>query len=776
MDHALQVLEFGPILERLANTCETSAGAEAALALRPTFDPELVWLLQSETAEAYRLIGEEPLPSLGAVSDLRTQLRNAAKGASLDGESLYRVGNALAAMRSMKTMLKGRQTDSVLLWRIAEPLPELPKIEARLLQSLDGSGEVMSTASPELSRLRKAKSSAAQRIIERIQAHTSGKSRDLLSDPIYTQREGRYVIPLKAEHKGKVRGIVHDTSASGQTVFIEPEDVVAAGNALREAEAAERAEVERILQELSALVGSVGVEAANGISAAADLDLVLARARLGYAMGGCSPLRADSPSLTLRNAKHPHLDPAICVPLTLTIEPGTTGILITGPNTGGKTVAIKTVGLAVAMAQAGLMPVADEVRLGPFVHIWADIGDEQSLQQSLSTFSGHIKNISQAIRELKPGALVLLDEVGAGTDPAEGAALAIAILLELQKRGAKVLASTHYGELKIFAYNTPGFSNAAMEFDLKSLQPTYRLMMGAPGASHAFRIAERTGLPSSVIESAKSYTGTQDRDIAAMLEKLETAQRLAQRAQGEADRLAHRLREVESEAQRKLAQASEAQKTAKQRASEAIEETLRTIRIEAAEIFESLKRDASPAAVEAARQKLKGLQRTGSELAEELHPQRKVESQAINKGDTVRVQGYSQTGVVLEEPRGKQCLVQIGVLKITVPLARLEKAEGSKPAVKREPRKNLGLEKASTMTTEIHLRNMRAEDAEQELEKFLDDAELAGLASVRIVHGKGEGILRQMAQTMLRRHKAIRSYREGEPNEGGQGVTIATLK
>ncbi len=776
--HALRVLEFPKILELLAGQCQSPRAVELAHELQPQFEEESVWFELGLTDEAAQLLASDALPSLNTIRPLQGPLEIAKKKGVLDGASLFAIATAMATMRQVRTLIRPKQASLPGLWRIAEHFPELPQLEAKVLASVDADGEVLDGASPELRRLRRARQTAASRIVERIQSYTV-KHRDWLSDNVYTVRDGRYVIPLRAEHKGKVRGIVHDTSSTGQTVFIEPEDVLQLGNQLREAEAEERVEIQRILRSLSDQIGNEADQIAPALDAAAELDLILAKARLGHQMDAVIPIRSQGHRLFVRSARHPMLDAKIAVPLTLDVGGEFDGVLITGPNTGGKTVAIKTVGLCTLMAQAGMMVPAAEARLGVFTQIWADIGDEQSLQQSLSTFSGHIKNISEALRGIRPGALVLFDEVGAGTDPAEGAALAIAILQELQSRGGKILASTHYGELKVFAYSAPGFTNASMEFDLKTLRPTYKLQMGAPGASHALRIAERCGMPKEVVERAKGQFGAQEQDLAQMLEKLEEAQKRAQRAQSEADRLSHRLRQVEDEAERKLAEATELRRTAKAKAAEELDDALRTIRLEAADIFEQLKSDRSDRGMEQARERLKNLQSEGQARAGKLRPDeaKKEPEKPFAAGDAVKIRGYAQVGTLINDPRDNQAMVQIGPLKMTVKLSQIEPVAVAKPtAAPAKPRKNMGLQKAMSGTSELDLRHMRAEEAEEILMKFVDDSLLAGFDTVRIVHGKGEGILRSLTQGYLKRHRGVKSFRDGEPGEGGHGVTIATLK
>ncbi len=776
--HAFKVLEFSAIRDRLQAQCETVIGAALAGELRPSFAADEVWEALALTSEAHDAIGRQTPPSLWGIKDLRQPLKRASKGGVLGATELFSVGDALSAMRALKSFLTPLRDSAPLLYPYSESLPDLKRLEDNLLESIDGDGTIKDSASPALATLRQKKRAAASRIAERIQSYISGKTRELLSDPIYTVRDGRYVIPLKAENRGKIRGIVHDTSSSGQTIYVEPEDVLQLGNALREVESNERQEELRILTALSAKVGASADEITGGIEAAGAIDLAFGKARLGFEMKGTMPLRAASGSfIDVQGGKHPLLDPEIVVPLNMAVGKGN-NVLITGPNTGGKTVAIKCIGLFVLMAQSGLMLPALNVKFGPFTQIWADIGDEQSLQQSLSTFSGHIKNIAEALRLLKEGAIVLMDEIGAGTDPAEGAALARSILTDMASRGATVLASTHYGELKAFAYNTDGFQNAAMEFDTKTLRPTYRVLMGTPGASHALRIAERYGIPKTVVEQARGQLTEQEQDIALMLERLEQAQRQARIAQGEADRRTEELKKAETRATRKLEEADQIRSSVHSKASEVIEAALREIRLDAQRLFDELKKaPADPKIQDKVRKGLRELQDVGADFAQEFVPKKpreEVTPVGLKKGSTVKIDGYTQPGTLVDDPKDGKVTVQVGMLRMTVPAHRLTIDERSATKLMK-PRTNIRLQKAINATTEIHLRHMRAEEAVRDLEKFVDDAMLAGLPSIRIVHGKGEGVLRKVTQDFLRRHSGVESYRDGEPAEGGHGVTIVTF-
>lgn len=775
--HALKVLEFGAIQQRLASHCETPIAAVLALELKPCFDVDEVWVALEATQEAYDALSRHAVPSLRPVRDHRQALKRAKKGGVLGGVELHSIASAMVAMRQFKAFLTPLREECPRLWPYAEALPETKRLEDSVLDSLDGDGSVKDGASATLTSIRQRKRSISGRILETIQSYITGRTRELLSDPIYTTRDGRYVIPLKAENRGKIRGIVHDTSGSGQTIYIEPEDVLQLGNSLREAEASEREEEMRILGVLSSKVGGVASETIGGIEACSEIDLRFARARLGFEMKAVAPQRwQGSAALAVHGGRHPLLDADKVVPLDIQVGKEKS-VLITGPNTGGKTVAIKCVGLFVLMAQSGLFLPALDVKFAPFSQVWADIGDEQSLEQSLSTFSGHVKNIAEALANLKPGALVLLDEVGAGTDPAEGAALAIAILKEMSRREAVILASTHYGELKAFAYNTEGFTNAAMEFDAKSLRPTYRLLMGAPGASQALRIAERYGIPGPILESAREGLGQQQLDMASLMERLDQAQKQARIAQGDADRRVAELRKLEKEAKQKLKEADEIRLNANARAQTAIEGALREIRIEAANLFETLKRTpADPRNQDRVRRGLNELDEVGTAFAKEFAPKKKVPSgpvPVIEKGMSVKVDGFSQIGTVVDDPRGNSVAVQMGPIRMAVRIANLTVV--SAPVVGDRPKNNIRLQKTINATTEIDMRHLRAEEAKIQLDRFLDDAVLAGLLSVRIVHGKGEGILRKMTQDVLKSHGGVSNFRDGEPAEGGQGVTIAVL-
>ncbi len=782
MNHALQVLEWGAIRAQLAEECESPLGRARASELEPSYDGGIIADLLTITAEADRL-SESGLPGLRGLHDVIKDVRLTTKGAVLEASNLAKVGSSLRTLTHARIAISGSQIQIPRLRAEAEKIADFHGLGERLEISVAIDGEVLDSASTALASARNNIARVSKRLLDKIQSYTTGSSRSYLSDTVYTQRNGRYVIPLKAEHRGKIRGIVHDTSASGQTIFLEPEPVVELGNQLREAEAAEKKEIVRILAELSGLIGQIGDEIIRSLQVGARLDLVFAKVRLGHRTNGVVPELEAGHGIHIESGRHPLIGSG-AVPLTVHLGLGRPSILITGPNTGGKTIAIKTVGLFAAMAQSGMMVPAHRVRFGYFSQFWADIGDEQSLEQSLSTFSGHVKNIADALRDLKPGALVLLDEVGAGTDPDEGAALAAALIDEFLSRNAVVMASTHYGELKIFAGNHPQLTNASMEFDLKSLRPTYRFLEGTPGSSHAFKIAARYGIPGEVIERAEAGFSEQDRNVSRMIEQLESAQKRAQRAQSEADRLSARLRKVEEEAQRKIDQAEAARKRVGERASSELDELLRQIRIEAEEVFKEVKQGGTQEAIDTARNKLRNLQDAAGGLSRELKPKEKsaIPTGEIPVGAKVKIRSLGMTGIV-QGSKGKKLRIQAGALNMDVDRSDVSLIEtpdltqsASKVSRTKSSTSRMRLEKVRTMNPEIHLRQLRAEDAEAVLDKFIDDAVTAGLESVRIVHGKGEGVLRTVTHNLLRRHSQVASFQYADAESGGQGATVAKLK
>lgn len=780
--HALRVLDFERVLDQVAEHAHTDFGKTAVRRIAPEFDTRSVAARVEETREATQLIRAGSVSDLHGLTDVRSALQRTAKGSVLGAADLYAIGRSLSVVQQLRLAVKPSLDRVTALLPYVDQLCDDEGLAARLTESFDADGEVNDAASVELSKLRARRRSLLQSAQAKIQSYVSGSTRDYLSDAIVTQRQGRFVIPLKAEHRGKVKGIVHDTSTTGQTLYVEPQDVLEIGNRVRETEAAEKAEIERILKAMSAAVGAKAALFAAGIEAGMELDVIFARARYGLVTSGELPDLDSAPGILLKRARHPLLPKESAIPMDIVLGKEVQAWLITGPNTGGKTISLKTVGLAVAMAQSGIPFPCEKIQLGPYTQIWADIGDEQSLEQSLSTFSGHIRNIAEALNEMKSGALVILDEVGAGTDPAEGAALARAILLTLIEKGAHTMASTHYGELKLLSANFPEIGNASMEFDLKSLRPTYRLVLGIPGSSHALKIARRYQMPESVILKAEAEVGEQQQDIARMIQQLEQAEKRANRAQGEADRLANQLRKVEAEAQAKLAEAKERRRTARQDAADELEAALRELRREAENIFEELKRRPTDQGMQHARQRLQEVQGRAQKRAQSLKPKTPkptFDPHHLAKGVRVKLTSTSQTGTLLSDPRNGKVEVQVGAFRMQVAVNQIQAIEPEAPSAPARAQRSSGkltMDRASRIAPELHLRHMRAEDASLALADYIDDAILAGLTNVRIVHGKGGGVLREVVHDQLRTHRHVREFTLAPADEGGDGVTIATLK
>ncbi|HHW42549.1 MAG TPA: endonuclease MutS2, partial [Desulfotomaculum sp.] len=603
-----------------------------------------------------------------------------------------------------------------------------------------------------------------------------------LQDPIVTIREGRYVVPVKQEHRAQVPGIIHDQSSSGATLFIEPMAVLESNNEVRRLEVAEKQEITRILGDLSAGVAAAAEEISLSLEALGRLDLIMARARYSQDLDAWSPRILSGAMLDLRQARHPLLSGAV-VPVSIHLGRDFDTLVITGPNTGGKTVTLKTVGLLVLMAQSGLhIPAAEGSEMGIFQEVFADIGDEQSIEQSLSTFSSHLTNIVHILRHAGPDSLVLLDELGAGTDPTEGAALAQAILERLHGMGAKTVATTHYSELKNFAYARERVENASVEFDAVTLRPTYRLLIGKPGRSNAFEIAARLGLDGELVERARHFMTAEQIQVADLMQRLE---RTRQEAEQELERAREMRREAESfkERYRVLQEELTARREAiLSRAKEEARSLVRGARREAEEAVRELRERLSAEtarereeAIRAARRKLGGMQ----EQLQSGSPTRPAGDgavpEAVAVGQTVFLPRFNQQGVVTALSQDDEVQVQVGMIKINVPLTDLRLVAGEKAAAGEVRTGSLLQDKARAVSTRLDLRGMRAEEALAEVEKYLDDATLAGLSRVYLVHGKGTGALRAAVQQQLKGDPRVKSFRLGEQGEGGLGVTVVEL-
>jgi DNA mismatch repair protein MutS2 len=805
-EKTLKTLEYTKILERIAGYASFSPTTEKAADLRPTADLFEAQRRQAETHEAVQLLITHPDLTIGGARDVREQVDLASHAGVLTAVDLLDVKSTLIAGRTLARTFE----------RLNEPYPRLAELAAQMplpvglidaiSRAISDRGELLDSASPKLGIIRRDLRVVHERLLTKMQRMvTDSNITQYLQENLVTQRDGRYVLPLRADFKGRVRGIVHDQSASGATLFVEPLSVVEMNNQYRELQLAERDEERRILQALSGEVGAFNHEIVTLIDIIAELDLVLAKAKYAEEIDALEPTLLQFPKkghaitggnfhpgsvIRLYGARHPILDPETVVAVDVDLDPDTFALVITGPNTGGKTVTLKTVGLLTLMAQSGLhIPVGSGSEISVFEKIYADIGDEQSIEQSLSTFSGHITNIIRILGQADRRSLVILDELGAGTDPQEGAALARALLTHLLERSITTLVTTHHPELKAFAHGTPGVTNASVEFDLESLQPTYHLTIGLPGRSNALAIAERLGMPEPIVDGARSEINPADLRAENLLEEIHRQRDLARQARTEAELARQEIENLRTDLVRRLEQIEDERREtldlARQEAKTKVEELER----ELAALRGALAKARQPLdALEAVEKRIADLEQDYDEPVERLPLEDEdiILDQPIRLGDKVRLRSLNTKGVVTS--LGEEELeIQVGALRVRTRLSEVEAVRNDGDAdsgkVRREPvQKNQGDMSADASINapspgiELDLRGQRADDALDQLERYLDAAYLAGLPFVRIIHGKGTGKLRQAVREALATHPHIRSYEPGGASEGGDGVTVAKLK
>jgi DNA mismatch repair protein MutS2 len=786
----LETLELDKIREQVAELTAFSAGHELALALEPATDLVEVQRRQSETAEARALLSVRPGLTLGGVHDVRPLLKSARIGATLEASALLDVQSTLLGGKALRRAILGEEEQYPVLAATAERIEECPKLVTEIGRCINDRGEVVDNASPALSRIRRELSVAHDRLLDRLNKLLgSSANARYLQEALVTQRGGRYVIPLKAEFKGRIPGIVHDQSASGATLFIEPLAVVDLGNQWRQLQLDEQREVERILNALSAAVGEQAAEIEATVEALAQLDVALAKAEYGYQLRAVQPdlleavgATSDKSSsasfpeyLHLLHARHPLLPAEAVVPIDVRLGGDFAIVVITGPNTGGKTVALKTVGLLAAMAQCGLqIPAAEGSKLRVFSGLYADIGDEQSIEQSLSTFSSHMTNIIAILDEAGEGSLVLLDELGAGTDPTEGSALGRAILTQLLERRVPAMVTTHYTELKLFAQATAGVENAAVEFDVRTLSPTYKLSIGSPGQSNAFAIARRLGLPEEIISQAEGLISAEDKEADRILDRIRSSRKEVGRAMNAAQTTLASAREKEKEARRLL---REVERQRQELLAEARQQ-LEAVRDEQRRWQENVEREAVTRQwLDEAAKRLEQVEEAQEAAEATVRPppttQPLAPTERLQVGDAVWVESLQQAGqlLALDEDEAE---VQVGAFRARVPIVDLER-RSTPSQVTGQDRVTVDLSPRPLPRVELNLRGQRVEEALSELDKYLDDAYLAALPYARIVHGKGTGALRDAVREALADHPLVASFRPGELNEGGDGVTVVTF-
>ena len=770
-ERSLATLELPAVRALLAERSSFIPGRELADAIAPVTAVRDADRLQDETAAARTLLRAQPSAGIGGARDIRDALRRARLGGALDPDQLLGISDTIRASQKLFEDVHPYPPLAALAHFARPPRPLAEAIE----NAISGTAEVLDRASPRLGALRGELRAAQSRLQQRLDGLL--RSADLgraLQEPIVTQRNGRYVVPVKSEMRSSVKGIIHDQSASGATVFIEPLEILEANNALREAELAEKAEVQRVLEELSRGVERDADELDAVVSALARLDLALAKAQLADALDCERPVLDGEGKLDLIAARHPLLvaQGVDVVPIDVRLGTDFRALVVTGPNTGGKTVTLKTIGLLILMAACGLhVPASKGSRVPVVKRVFADIGDEQSIAQSLSTFSSHLRNVVATLAEAEKGDLALLDELGAGTDPDEGAALAMAVLETLLARGVLVAATTHYPELKAFALSTPGVSNASVEFDAETLRPTYRLHVGLPGASNAFAIAARLGLDASVLGRAESHLSELHRslektlreaerqrtELAGALDEARIAAEDARRTTAEADRVAAKIRE----------DADRTMRRARAEADELLLQARRALRQAEQARDKAAKRNL----IDEARDELARAERTREAAAPEPAAQRTTVPIAV--GSPVLVDGVSEPGTLLAVDDKGMADVAAGPLRLRVPMTSLREAAAPLEPVRSSRASVSG--SAASVPLQLDLRGARAEEALAVLDRYLNDAAVAGIDRLRIIHGKGTGALRTAVREMLSAHPLVREQTPAGPSEGGDGATIVRL-
>ncbi len=829
-EQTLEILEFLKIREHLARYTSFAASRELALTLLPATEPATVRQRLHLTSEARRLLDEHPQTTIGGARDVREAVRLAGRGGILEASTFLEIGNTLRSIRQLRSLLLKLDAEIYpLLSNLASELPLNTALEDAIERTIDDNGDVLDHASPQLGRLRRQIRVAGSRLQERLHAMVaSGQYASVLQEALVTVRDGRYVLPVKADKRRALPGLVHDQSASGATLYIEPMAVVELNNEWREAQLAEQQEVQRVLAALSQQVGGAAEELVAGVETLALLDLALAQAKYAQALRCVAPRIIDgrqpapipsaedalsdrSEPLLLTAARHPLLNQETVVPIDVWLGSDFRLLLITGPNTGGKTVALKTVGLLALMAQAGLhIPAREPSRLPVFTQVFADIGDEQSIEQSLSTFSSHMTNIIRILGAIDnpatsadwerrqpdttplPDTLVLLDELGAGTDPVEGAALARAISERLLDRGCLAICTTHYAELKAFAHNTPGIQNASVEFDVETLAPTYRLTIGLPGRSNALAIASRLGLAPDLIEAARSTITGEEVQIEHLLSTIRAERETAAAERQRAEELradAEKYRERHAEALRELETSLQEQVD---EANRALEHELRAVRGEMRRLRdESRSASVSRQWAQEAEQRIQELRAqaevTGKNILAPFAQSTDTTAtgeqapRPLRVGDPVQVRSLGLNGEILAiDEEDETAEVQVGGFRVEVELNELRREKDGKSRdtaespTSRPAASTKSLPPMPEVSMDFDMRGWRAAEVPDKLDRYLNDAYLAGLPSVRIIHGKGSGTLRQVVRDMLGQHRLVKSFGGGGA-DGGEGVTVAQL-
>ena len=787
MINSQKTLEFDKIKKLLADACPTKGAAEMAERLQPYYERDDVIKKQNETEAAKSLSLIKGMPSFFHVEDVSPICDAADKSATLSPADLLTVASHLKCAAGLVEYIRENKQFDTVLDEIFERLVTNRRLEERITRSIISVDLIADDASPALADIRRSLKRAASNIRESLQKYTSGTYSKYLQENIVTMRGGRYVIPVKAEYRNEIKGLLHDTSASGATLFIEPASVVEANNAIRELESREKFEIDRILAELSANVSVFSSELRRNYQNITYLAFAFGCGELSCRMNAISPRISEGRELHLINARHPLLDPATTVPVTIELGDEYRMMVITGPNTGGKTVSLKTTGLFPMMAQAGLHIPCREGSVVPiFDNIFADIGDEQSIEQSLSTFSAHMAGIVSIMDKVTPDSLVLFDELGAGTDPIEGAALAEAILERVLNVGALSAATTHYAELKAFALETEGVTNASCEFDVKTLRPTYKLMIGTPGKSNAFAISDRLGLHESIIKRAGQLVDAENRQFESVIEKLDTLrfelEHEKEKIAAERAEMQRELREAEDRSRRITEQAERIQTDAEKRAKQIVDGARASAEYVFAEL-ERVKKEQEKKnfgqTLANAKKDVRGAIRKADDEVNPVYEDDEdyVLPRALKAGDNVIHRVMGTKGVLTSDPDKKgNCMVQMGNMKTRINIDKLRLDEGAKPEKKKDPHAAYSAKVSRDFKATCDVRGMTGDDGWFVVDKYLDEAQVAHVKSVTILHGKGTGALRKALWNYFKSDRRIESFRAGQYGEGDYGVTIVELK
>ena len=792
-DKSIRTLELPRVLQLLSDQAVSGEAKEKALHIRPEMETEEVLRLLDQTDAARAMIGLHGAPSFSGVKPVGEALDRADRGGSLNTKELLTIADLLTAARRAKEYFNADAMEKTAIDHLFLSLHGNRFLEEKIKRCIPDEDTIADAASTELADIRRhmrAAQAKSRQILQKIiSSPTYGK---ILQETIITQRDGRFVVPVKAEHKGDLPGLVHDISSSGATLFVEPMGVVQANNELIELEAKEQKEIERILAELSAEAAAHREDIQWDYDALVHLDLIFARGQLSYKMDGIRPEVRRDGAIHLRKARHPLLDPKKAVPIDIELGDTFDTLVITGPNTGGKTVSLKTLGLLTLMTQCGLhIPVGDRSAISVYERVLADIGDEQSIEQNLSTFSAHMTNIVSILTEADRHSLILFDELGAGTDPVEGAALAIAVIQHVRRMGARVAATTHYAELKTFAMTTAGVENASCEFNVETLSPTYRLLIGIPGKSNAFAISKRLGLPDEVIEAAKVQMSGESVRFEDVLTQLEAKRQALEKREQEANRLYHQREEDARKAREFREQMERAKENARSRGEAEAKRILRDARSAADEVFAELAEmrkqqakaertlNANEARAEL-RRKLNEAEDAVSKRDQRQEPIPKP-SRPIREGDLVEIPGVRTPAEVVSVGKDGTLQLKSGVLKMKAKADEVRLIEeDERAAQKKKPavsiRQNADRALRASASREVDIRGMETLEAESVVENFLSAAVMGRLDTVTIIHGKGTGALRKAVHDILRRSKAVKSFRLGVYGEGESGVTVVTLK